>query len=175
MKNEYEIRGDVTAIIIKSPKYGIMETVINTSNLEEVKKFPNSWCINKDGNTFYVIGNTPVVNGKRTIIILHRLIMGNPDGFLIDHIDHDGLNNTTENLRIVTNSENQQNRKGARANSKSGVRGVHFRKDSKKWLVVVNINRIKKYFGEFNTLEEAEQVAIEARMHHMPFSQESTL
>lgn len=50
------------------------------------------------------------IDGKRYDIYLHRFLLAVNDGMLIDHIDGDGLNNTRENLREVTHSENSRNR-----------------------------------------------------------------
>lgn len=44
-------------------------------------------------------------------IWLHRDIMGDPAGMVVDHIDRDPLNNTRANLRVVTKSEDLKNRK----------------------------------------------------------------
>ncbi len=55
---------------------------------------------------------------------LHRFIMHAEPGQIVDHQNWNGLDNRKANLRIVTNSQNMQNRPGANANSKSGVRGV---------------------------------------------------
>lgn len=44
------------------------------------------------------------INGRS--VLLHRLIMGAEKGQIIDHIDGDGLNNTRDNLRFVTQAEN---------------------------------------------------------------------
>lgn len=41
---------------------------------------------------------------------IHRLVLGNPKGLEIDHINHDILDNRKENLRIVTKSQNAANR-----------------------------------------------------------------
>jgi hypothetical protein len=69
---------------------------------------------------------TFVVNGKR--LYCHRVIweMVNgpiPDGLCIDHIDGNGLNNRVDNLRAVTLSENQRNRR-LDALSSLGIHGV---------------------------------------------------
>lgn len=50
------------------------------------------------------------IEGKKRDIYLHRFLFATNDGMLIDHIDGDGLNNTRENLREVTRSENGRNR-----------------------------------------------------------------
>lgn len=47
--------------------------------------------------------------GKIKIIAMHRDIMNPPAGLVIDHMDHNGLNNQRGNLRIVTHSENLRN------------------------------------------------------------------
>jgi hypothetical protein len=43
---------------------------------------------------------------------LHRVIMKAPQGYLVDHIDGDTLNNQKNNLRIVSQHGNQHNAKG---------------------------------------------------------------
>jgi hypothetical protein len=57
---------------------------------------------------------------------MHRLIAKAPDGLDVDHIDHDGLNNTDENLRICTRAQNCV-RKRFRQPSRTGYRGVYVR------------------------------------------------
>ena len=41
-------------------------------------------------------------------ISMHRLIMGNPVGLDVDHINGDTLDNRRCNLRIVTHAQNQK-------------------------------------------------------------------
>lgn len=42
--------------------------------------------------------------------MMHRLIMKPPQHLVIDHIDHDPLNNQRSNLRIVTHKQNAENK-----------------------------------------------------------------
>lgn len=103
------------------------------------------------------------VSGK--LYLSHRLIFLMHHGYLpqyLDHIDGNTLNNKIENLRTATLTQNQYNRKLNKNNS-SGVKGVWWRKDIKKWRVSFKINGKEKSFGVFNNLELAELVAQEAR------------
>jgi hypothetical protein len=48
--------------------------------------------------------------GRLNHIYMHRQVLGDKKGFVIDHINHDTLNNTRENLRYLTNYENLTHR-----------------------------------------------------------------
>ena len=69
--------------------------------------------------------------------------------------------NSIENLRPA-NSKNQQNAK-IRKDNKSGIKGVYWFAELKKWKVDIGVNGKRKYIGVFNDLELAELVAQEAR------------
>lgn len=65
----------------------------------------------------------------------HRLIWimhGNDPVEMLDHIDGDQLNNRIENLRPVTNSQNQRNQK-LRKDNTSGIKGVSWLNAHKRW------------------------------------------
>lgn len=80
----------------------------------------------------------------------------------IDHKDNNPLNNNIDNLRKASQSENCLNSLVSKRNT-SGVKGVSWRKKSKKWTVRITINNKYVSFGSFNDKELAELVAIEAR------------
>lgn len=48
------------------------------------------------------------IKGKK--FYMHRLIMKNPVGKIVDHINNQTLDNRRENLRIVSHKENMRNR-----------------------------------------------------------------
>lgn len=95
-----------------------------------------------------------------------------PDGMMIDHIDGNKLNNRIENLRVVTNSQNMQNRNFANSNSKTGILGVVFHPRTGKWKALIRINGRQKTIGSFGTKNDAQfAYAQEKRVTH-PFWQQ---
>ena len=80
----------------------------------------------------------------------------------IDHIDGNRSNNKIENLRVVTQAQNQWNRKIS-SNNTVGVKGVRLRKDSKKYEVRIAVCGKRIVLGSYKDLELAELVSIEAR------------
>lgn len=168
MKNEYEINGDVTLIKLNSKKHGTMITKIDTDMLEKVNSLPNSWCPKEQHSGFYVVLKEERHDCKRTLKI-HRFITDAPDGMVVDHINHDTLDNRRCNLRVVTNQQNIRNMNGASiTNNNSKVRGVYALKlkNKTKWTVQLKINGRSTHFGTYETIEEADRVAKEKRKIH---------
>ena len=54
---------------------------------------------------------------------LHRKLMNNPEGLVVDHINRKSFDNRRENLRIVTQKQNLRNRSIGK-NNKTGHTGV---------------------------------------------------
>lgn len=175
MKNNYEIRGELTAIMINSPKHGNQEAIISTSKLERADAFEGTWfaCWDESSQKLYIRGNI-WRNGKRTVESLHRWVTMAPKGTEVDHRNNSGLDNTDENLRVTTKYENQQNRKSATTKSRSGVRGVCWEKGAKKWRSYLSVNKKQINIGLFDDINEAEQAVKEARKQHMKFSNEAS-
>lgn len=168
MKNKYEIRGDVTAIFVNY-KGKVIETIIDTDDLEHVESFPNSWFGAKTGENVYVLGTV-----KKKMISLHRWIMGKPVGKVVDHINHDTLNNRKSNLRIVSRRDNSCNLKEkTRKNNTSGYRGITWSKNEKRWLANVQVGGKKVLFRLFDNLEDARKAVSEVRAYYMPASHDA--
>ncbi|AZJ44267.1 HNH endonuclease [Bacillus velezensis] len=104
-----------------------------------------------------------IINGKPKYktYYLHRIICPTDSKKVVDHIDHDTLNNTEANLRPRTFKENSKNRKGANSNGKTGVRNVSF--SNKKYVVQFMYQGKNKVFGRFENLNEAASVAEKIR------------
>jgi len=89
-----------------------------------------------------------------TIITMHREIMVPIDGYVVDHIDGDGLNNRRSNLRICTRQQNYCNRAKAPGCS-SLYKGVNLHKTTGKYLVSIRFKGERTYLGSFDDEIEA--------------------
>ena len=110
----------------------------------------HKWCAAKGHNTFYAVRSP---KGSKKLEKMHIVLMGYPTGLMVDHRDHNGLNNQKNNLRLATNSQNQANANGWKRVSK--FRGVH--KDRNKWRARIENNGVKYNLGSFNNREDAAQ------------------
>lgn len=93
--------------------------------------------------------------GNNISVYLHRTIINAPKGLYVDHIDHNGLNNTKANLRIASNSQNQMNKQKPRSNNTSGTTGVVWHAGSGKYMAKITVDQKTIYLGIYQTLEEA--------------------
>lgn len=120
--------------------------------------------INKSGN-LYVNRITSRLNPPRISIALHREIMKiTTRNLVIDHIDHNGLNNQKHNLRICTQAQNARN-KTSKKGSSSIYLGVSLinRKASKNYPKLyhacIEMNGIVLNLGYFPPTPEGEIIA----------------
>lgn len=94
-------------------------------------------------------------NWKRgTWARMHNLLIKPPKGFILDHINRNGLDNRRNNLRVCTRSENQRNRK-LQSNNKSGFRGVSWCKRGKVWRSYLKYDKKTHYLGSSRNLRVA--------------------
>jgi hypothetical protein len=73
-----------------------------------------------------------------------------PPYLQIDHIDQDKLNNSIDNLRLVTPTQNSLNKK-----SRTHTTGTYYSKERKKWVAQISLNNKNVNLGRFKTQEEA--------------------
>jgi hypothetical protein len=102
---------------------------------------------------------------------LHREILGlkhapRSEG-VVDHVDGDPMNNLRDNLRVVTDSENSQNRK-SRDGSTSKYSGVSWYTSKGCWRVAIMVNGKRTLVGYFDDEEEAGKAAENFREANSP-------
>ena len=137
-------------IDIYSKKYGYLKTLVDDEDYERLQKDFNNmkWCVSKNRKGLYAQKR---VNKK--IIYLHRYIMNFPNE-VVDHINHNTLDNRKNNLRITSNANNLRNGT-VRTNNKSGITGVSYDKKRKKYVSSIKVYYKTINLGRFDTIEEA--------------------
>jgi hypothetical protein len=171
MKNRYTVDGPVTYIEVTLRGEKTV-TEIDTADLPIADSIPGTWFAFMDNGNAYVRANILENNGKRRLQSLHRLLMGNPQGLFVDHINRNTLDNKrSSNLRNLTPEQSVQNR-GAHRRSKSGIRGVSWSKSHGKWQAQGALNWKVRSLGFYDTKEEAAAVVKAWRLQNMPYSYE---
>ena len=130
--NLFKTEGDILSITTKK---GDM-ILADAEDREKLEKY--SWCISKKG---YAVANT----GKK-VVKMHRLILDVADpGKVVDHINHNKLDNRKENLRICTQADNTRNK-----TPKGECPGIRVT-ESGRYNVRITLNRKEIHVGNYKT------------------------
>lgn len=154
IKNEYEISGEITRIIMRTSKT-VMIATIDTEDINRAKVF--NWYTAKNGSRFYAVAAISYfMDGKirQSPIKLHRLIKSFPDS-LVDHKNGDTLDNRKINLREATKTENNRNRSYS-LKTITGYKGVYDKKcGNKRYQVLIRFNNSRVSVGYYSCPHEA--------------------
>lgn len=147
--SEIIVKGDIAYIELTQGQ----QAVIDSNDLPLVRSYLWLAAWNEDKQDYYARNNAKVY--------LHRLVMDvHGHDILIDHINGNTLDCRRSNLRLVTPSENMQNRtNGANRNSKTGLRNVFYHKATNRLEVKVMVKGKGYYGGYFPNTEEGRQAA----------------
>jgi len=104
-------------------------TIVDADIYDQLIKF--KWYATRKRNGFYACRRCKKLN-----VYMHRFIMNPSTGFVVDHIDHNPLNNTRKNLRNCSVSQNSHNRRPRFATS--SFKGVQWHKKTHRWLARIS-------------------------------------
>jgi hypothetical protein len=163
-------------LIIHSKVYGTHTVYYDAQDHNLVRRI--KWSIAKGKNGIYYargrVRNKDLEEIGQRSVRMHRLLLGATELQEVDHVDHNGLNNRKNNLRIVTNSQNSSNTR-LHADSSTGFKGVTLRKKKGLYCPRIRVNgklihgkltkniydaalqyneMAVKYFGEYAYLNE---------------------
>jgi hypothetical protein len=126
---------------VRSKKHGEHVIFFDEIDYDIIKNY--NWHLRKNGSTFYAMTN---ISGSS--VQMHRIITNPNTGMIIDHINHNGLDNRRCNLRICTILENNRNTV-IRKDNKSGYKGVYWSKQHKMWRAYIRIDTKPRHIGLF--------------------------
>lgn len=145
-QNQYEIRGETAVVFCPCPDGTEREVLCDADLLPEILAV-GFWRVYDRSQT----PRSPLFHCLATVnqktIFMHRVVSKPSPGLVVDHWNHDGLDNRRANLRNVTHSENLLNQ-ATRPGRGVVQRGHRF--ESK-----VKLNQKYIYLGRFDTREEA--------------------
>lgn len=122
-----------------------------TVDARDYKKLSRyKWCASKKDGRIYAIRRSK----EGRIVYMHREIMNAPEGTVVDHIDHNTLNNRRCNLRVLKPKENYANA-GPRG-ALSGFVGVW--RQGNKWEAGIHWRGKRYYLGRYDDPVEAARV-----------------
>lgn len=166
MFNDYNVDGDVTKLILNNSDRLVL---ISTCDLENLKSLGYSFSYHKrSGYVCMTLYCGP--KGNRHAVIKHEniqtLVIGReniPDGYNVDHINHDVFDNRRENLRVISFSDNSCNRGGENKNNRCGHRNVSWNSRRGLWQVSLMKNGRRIDGGLYEDPDEAGMVAEKLR------------
>lgn len=124
--------------------------IVDDEDFDRLNKF--KWYAQKMKHSFYAGRAVRVTPTKQKSLFMHREILGITDrNIWVDHKDHNGLNNTRENLRICNRSQNTANRKKYKGTSI--FLGVCRYKS--KWRAGLKYKGKQHHLGDFDSEEQA--------------------
>lgn len=131
--------------------------LVDDRDYEKISK--NKWLASwaKNTESFYAerrASKEEKEGGAPSHLSMHRCIMNAKKGDIIDHINHNTLDNRRCNLRFVTCSQNNMNKRKY-SNNSSGFPGVNWSKSAKKWRSYIQSKGKQVHLGNFDSKDDA--------------------
>lgn len=142
------VGGNVLGVIVA-------HAIIDDADYDSISNL--RWNISRCRNTSYAKSGI-IIDGTRKAILMHRLLCNPPKGLQIDHINHNGLDNRRENLRIVSHRGNTQNRTRLAQKLPCGVSKANSSRNGYQARIRVDGKYI--HIGVFKTAEEARRAYV---------------
>lgn len=127
-----------------------MYALVDDADFEELDKL--NWYASEKCRNIYAARREK--EGARKTIYMHRQILNAKNGWFVDHINGNALDNRRENLRICTHAQNLMNQKPQTGKS-SRYKGVSWNKKRNKWEAYLMSNDKKINLGRFDIESDA--------------------
>jgi len=121
--------------------------IVDAEDYDRFSKY--KWHASNKGQTSYAQRN-----GPDGIVCMHRLIAGAPPHLVVDHINHNGLDNRKKNLRLCTQAQNIYNSL-PRRNCSSKYKGVYLHKRTNRYRATIRYKGKRFHLGSFKNEVDA--------------------
>jgi hypothetical protein len=157
--------------------------IVDPADYPSLSKYKWRLCRTKGKNTLYAERSIRLPSGKYSRILMHRQIIRTQnsklktqnyhrylsDGYIVDHINGNGLDNRRANLRLATIAQNAWNSK--KRNPRSGYKGVWFAGDKGLWRAAIVYHGRRIHLGYFkDKIAAARAYDAAARKYYKQFA-----
>lgn len=107
------------------------------------------------------------ITARKPGVMMHRVILDlSRSDPRVDHINHNGLDNRRENLRLVTASQNMANQRKTTRPTSSRFQGVYYHgiNPAKPWLAAIRFAGKRHHLGLFPSEVEAAKAYNNAKL-----------
>lgn len=148
-----------------------LRTLVDEDIAEILGQF--KWLAQTTSNGVYA-ARADYRSGRR-YVLLHREITACPPDLVVDHINHDTLDNRRCNLRVCQpfqNAANTRKQLGTKLSRFKGVAFVPYLNRKNPWMAFINLRGKRRYLGYWPDEETAARVRDDAAIQlHGAFAQ----
>jgi len=143
---------------------------VNPADYKKLRKY--EWLVRKGTNSSYAYRRLRRGKGKKSsLIYMHQEIIDVPAGMVIDHINYDGMDNRSKNLRAATLAQNICHRKKRSGAKHSKYKGLCWKKKDRRWETRIGLGKKQIHIGSYRSeIDAAKAYDTAAIKYHGQFA-----
>ena len=155
LKNTYKFIDDY---VIGTTNKG-QEFYFDKEDFEKISK--HTWRVSRNGYMQTTVTKRP----NKVVIEMHSYLIGEHEGYVIDHINRNKRDNRKSNLRLVDRNMNGFNI-NRQINNTSGKTGVSFSKDKGTYIAHIGYKNKHIYLGSYSNFDDAVKTREKAELKY---------